>query len=67
MISAKYRSETGFPVLWLFEGSGNMQYRGPKDVDSLGFFINKKLGEKSKKEQVNNNIDRNLLYKKHYA
>ena len=40
----KFDSE--FPVLW-FSGNGDesgMLYKGPKDIDSLMFFINDRMG-----------------------
>ena len=45
------QSQTGFPALWLFEGSNKMQYNGPKDLKSLEFFINEilEVGSENKK------------------
>ena len=45
---------TGFPILW-FSGTGNqssMQYKGPKDIDSLMFFINELTGNGAQSRKV---------------
>ena len=43
---------TGFPSLWLFDEGSSMQYKGPKDVKSMTFFINEKVGRMSHKKKV---------------
>lgn len=52
LISAYRTSETGFPVLWLFQGHGDMQYKGPNDINSLQFFLNEKIGRTSERKKV---------------
>ena len=51
-ILAQFRSNVGFPILWLIEKNKNMEYRGPKDIESLLFFVNEKLGIGSQKRKV---------------
>ena len=46
--------DTEFPILW-FSGAGtqsNMQYKGPKDVDSLMFFIKDLTGASAQSKKV---------------
>ena len=52
LILALFRSESGFPILWLIEERSNMQYKGPKDTKSLTFFLDEKLGIGSGKGKV---------------
>ena len=47
--SAKFNFRTGYPILRLFERGGEMNYKGPKDLQSLEFFIQDKLNTKIKK------------------
>ena len=45
---------TGFPILW-FSGVGtqsSMQYKGPKDIDSLMFFIKELTGNSAQSKKV---------------
>lgn len=51
-ILAQFRSNVGFPILLLIEKNNNMEYRGPKDIESLLFFVNEKLGIGSQKRKV---------------
>ena len=53
-ISAQMNFAVGFPILWFF-GTGNqssMQYKGPKDIDSLMFFINELTGNGARSRKV---------------
>ena len=45
---------TGFPVLWFsFKGGqSSMQYKGPKDIDSMMFFINDMMGNGDETKKV---------------
>ena len=45
---------TGFPILWFSwnGGQSNMQYKGPKDIDSLMFFIEDKMGNEGQAKKV---------------
>ena len=37
--------ETGFPILWFIGKDGDtMQYKGPKDANSLVYFLKSKTG-----------------------
>ena len=42
----------GYPITWFFNQNSGMQYKGPKDVESITFFINEKVGRESEKEKV---------------
>ena len=45
---------TGYPILWLSlkGGESNMTYKGPKDIESLMFFLNDKLGNGRQEKKV---------------
>ena len=42
-----------YPIMWFFNQNSDMQYKGPKDVESITFFINEKVGRESEKKKVN--------------
>ena len=47
--SVKFKFKTGYPILRLFEKGGEMNYRGPKDLESLEYFVHDKLNTETKK------------------
>ena len=56
-ISVQVKFDSGFPILWYSwnGGQSSMQYKGPKDIDSMMFFINDMMGngEETKKVEYN--------------
>ena len=50
---AMVTSTKGYPIMWFFNQNSDMQYKGPKDVESITFFINEKVGRESEKKKVN--------------
>ena len=53
-ILAQMTFATGYPILWLSlkGGESNMMYKGPKDIESLMFFLNDKLGNGRQEKKV---------------
>ena len=64
-IIAYFRDNTGFPAFWLLDADSNVQYNGPKDVNSMTYFINEKLG-KGIKKKVCETYQIRLQYKPSY-
>ena len=53
-ISVQVKFDSGFPILWYSwnGGQSSMQYKGPKDIDSLMFFINDKEGNTKERKVI---------------
>jgi len=53
-ISVQLKFDSGFPILWYSwnGGQSSMQYKGPKDIDSLMFFINDKEGNTKERKVI---------------
>ena len=47
--SAIFKFESGYPILTLFDKGGEMEYKGPKDLASLEFFVLDELITKTRK------------------
>ena len=55
-ILAIARSDSGFPVLWLFENGDGIQYKGPKDIKSLAFFTSDRIRLGAQKRKVSEKV-----------